>query len=83
MPAPKRANDLNNMPCWKVRVCMRGGTILHLLSKVEPVVTHANGEVKDVVMECITETEHGDTVGFIDWREVGAITWRIAPLATA
>lgn len=77
--APKRAKDLNTMPCWKVRVCMRGGAILHLLSRSEPQVMYANGELKDVVMECISETEYGDTVGFIDGREVAAIAWRFAP----
>jgi len=82
MPAPKRANDLNTLPCWKVRIYVRGCGIIHLLCETEPKVIVENGVLQDVQMKCISNTEHGDTVGFIDWREVTAATWRFAPLAT-
>ncbi len=83
MSAPKRANDINCPPCFKVRVVMRGGGLIHLLSKTEPKVEmHSNGGIAGVAMELILDTEHGDTPGFIDWRECSAITWRFAPLAT-
>jgi hypothetical protein len=83
MSEPKRANDLNNMPCWKVRICMRGGPLIHLLSKTEPVVLVQDGRIEMIVMDLITGTEHGDTLGFIDWSEIKAVSWRFAPLATA
>lgn len=74
----KTAKDMALVPCWKVRVCMRGGTVLHLVSKTEPSVISENNVVLSSSMDLITETSHGDTVGFIDWREVSAITWRFA-----
>jgi len=79
MSAPKRANDMNLGPCWKVRVYVRECGAIHLLSKVEPVVTRSNGEIKDVAMDIIAGTEYGDTIGYIDWNEVSSITWRFAP----
>jgi len=83
MANAKRANDLNSVPCWKVRLCIRGCAILHLLSKEEPVVQIENGKVMNVYMDLITDTEHGDILGFVDWQEVSAISWRFAPLASA
>lgn len=82
MSAPKRANDINVAPCWKVRVVMRGGGLLHLLSKDEPVVHCEDGVLVRADMELICGTEHGDTIGYINWREVGALSWRFAPLAS-
>ena len=83
MPNAKRANDINAVACWKVRICVRRCGIVHVLSRTEPEVTHVDDKITDVALNIITDTEHGDTVGFIDWSEVGAITWRFAPLATA
>lgn len=81
MTQPKRANDLNTVPCWKVRVCLKGGGMLHFLAKTEPVVVRDGAALMDVRMDCITDTEHGDALGFIDWTSVSAVTWRYAPLA--
>jgi hypothetical protein len=81
MPKPKRANDTNLSAHWKVRIWMRGAGILHVLSKIEPRVSYVDGTILTVEIDYITDTEHGDTVGFIDWTEVGALTWRYAPLA--
>jgi len=36
MTKPKRADELNILPCWKVRIYMRGGNGIHVLSKTEP-----------------------------------------------
>ena len=55
---------------------MRRAGVLHVASRTEPAVEFANGAVQGVKMECITGTERGDTVGFIDWAEVAAVTWR-------
>jgi len=83
MTKPKRANNTNLPPHWKVRICLRHAAILHVLCETEPIVREENGVIQNVEIEYITGTEHGDTIGFIDWREVGAISWRFAPLATA
>lgn len=80
MSTPKRANDTNLPPHWKVRIWIKGSGILHVLSRIEPTVESENGVIRIVKMEYITGTEHGDTVGFIDWSEVAAVTWRFAPL---
>ena len=56
---------------------------MHVLSKIEPVVYYSEGIISSVEIDYITDTEHGDTVGFIDWKEVSALTWRYAPLADA
>jgi hypothetical protein len=83
MTSPKRANDMNVLPCWKVRICLRGGVIIHVLSKTEPMIEHANGEIIGAKLDYIHDTEHGDTIGFICWKDVAAVSWRNAPLATA
>lgn len=80
MSKPKRANDCNLCGHWKVRIYIKGCGLLHVLSKTEPIVKTAAHGVDSVDIEYITDTEHGDTVGYIDWREVGAVTWRYAPL---
>lgn len=83
MTAPKRANDSNLPPHWKIRLCMVGGGIIHVISISEPSVDQKDGRVFGVNMDPITGTEHGDTIGFMDWTQVAACTWRFAPLATA
>tara|TARA_B100001105_G_scaffold236652_1_gene212595 strand:+ start:2835 stop:3005 length:171 start_codon:yes stop_codon:yes gene_type:complete len=55
--------------------------MLHFLAKTEPVVVRDGAALMDVRMDCITDTEHGDALGFIDWTSVSAVTWRYAPLA--
>jgi hypothetical protein len=73
---PKNAVDMG-VEAFKVRVVV-GGATLHLLSAIEPVVNVSNAAVVDVRWMLIDGTEHGDTVGFIRWSEVTAITWRWA-----
>jgi hypothetical protein len=75
------ANDTNLPPYWKVRIWIKGSGTLHVLSRTEPIVESENEAIRSVKLDYISGTEHGDTVGFIDWREVGAITWRFAPPA--
>lgn len=61
---------------WRVRVCLPG-SIIHLTSSIEPVVETFNGRVHTVHMELVTDApDAGDTVGFIDWPSVLAVTWR-------
>lgn len=66
--------------CWKVRVCVKGCGFVHLLSFIEPtIILHPEHDTIDEVRaEWVDGTEHGDTLGFIDWREVTAVTWRAA-----
>lgn len=67
-------------PCWRVRVVMKGGGLLHFLSRTEPRVISLRGDIEDVVADFVEGSAHGDTLGFIDWREVGAVAWRAVPL---
>jgi hypothetical protein len=63
-------------PAWRVRVCLPG-SILHLTSLTEPAVHMHNGRIGDVSMKLVTSgPDSGDTVGFIDWSAVVALTWR-------
>jgi hypothetical protein len=63
-------------PSWKVRIWLRGAGVIHVLSCTKPVVESRNGIVLDVQLSIIEDTEHGDSIDFIDWREVSAITYR-------
>jgi hypothetical protein len=63
---------------YRVRVSL-GGALLHVLSATEPVLMRSvTGDVADVAWTPIEGTDHGDTVGYIRWSEVTAITWRKA-----
>lgn len=76
MTLPKMATEIG-FDCWKVRVVVSGAR-LHVLSRTEPRV-HSNGDsITGVDWEPVEATEHGDSVGFIRWRDVSAITWRRA-----
>jgi len=67
-----------NLPaCWKVRVYMRGGGVIHLVAKTEPAKTeNDDGQIVHVEADWIKNTNHGDTIAFIDWTEASALTWR-------
>lgn len=80
MPRARRANETNLPPHWKVRISVRKCGLLHTISSTEPVVYVRDGEIYDVDLSEIEGTEYGDTIGFIDWSEVSAVTWRYAPL---
>jgi hypothetical protein len=65
-------------PLWRVRVCLPG-SIVHLTSLTEPDVHMFNGRIHSVTRELVTDTPgSGDTIGFIDWPAVIALTWRPA-----
>jgi hypothetical protein len=74
---PKTEIESGIGPHWKVRVVFQGA-LLHLVSRTEPVVRTTGGKVTDVAMSPIEGTEHGDTLGFVDWSAVVAVTWRRA-----
>jgi hypothetical protein len=73
----KAAKTENTGPAvWRVRVCLPG-SIIHLTSLTEPAVHMRDGRISDVSMELVTSApESGDTIGFIDWPVVVALTWR-------
>ena len=70
----KEAN--NGEPCWKVRIYIRRCGMMHLLTRTEPSIRHENGVIKPVCFDLIQGTEEGDNLGYLDWSEVGAISWR-------
>jgi hypothetical protein len=59
------------------------GSIVHVLSLTKPSVRIEAGKVLGVDLEPIENTEHGDTIGFLDWPATLAVTWRFAPIETA
>ncbi len=76
-----RASEHGLEPHWKVRVVLPGA-ILHLAARTEPVVSSNpldGGALSDVDADWITDPDYGDTLGFIDWTKVAAITWRYSP----
>jgi hypothetical protein len=77
MTKPKTVDECGIGPFWKVRVCLHGA-ILHLASRTEPVLRMSDGRPAAVELDPIVDTEHGDTIGFIDWPVVTAVTWRKA-----
>lgn len=54
---------------------MRGAGVVYILSKTEPIVTKgSSGDISELKIDPITGTEHGDTIGFIDLREICGVT---------
>lgn len=77
MAKPKSASDCGMSEFWKVRITLPG-SIIHAATREEPIVHCANGRVSHVTMDLIEGTNHGDSIGFIDWPAVLAVTWRKA-----
>jgi len=75
MTKSKKTDPLPS-PCWRVRLFMRGGGVIHLLSHIEPEVEHSCGQIVHIIFDPINSSEHSDTIGFIDWKEVAAVSWR-------
>lgn len=71
----------NNLPThWKLRIYVRGTGIIHACSLTEPVVTkEITGQISDVTFTPLDSPEHSDRIGFIDWKDVAAISWRLEP----
>lgn len=63
--------------CYKVRIFIGGGTIF-VISETEPKVQIDKGSIRGLEWKPIFGSEHGDTLGFIRWEEVSAISWRKA-----
>lgn len=69
------ANERGMVEHYKVRVALQG-SIIHLASRTQPKLLHDTGRLVDVAADWIDNPEYGDTVGFIHWPSVVAITWR-------
>lgn len=67
------ASELGLEPHYKVRVVLPGA-LLHLASKHAPKKTPDGWHA-----DWIDDHRYGDTIGFIDWNQVAAITWRWSP----
>lgn len=60
---------------WKVRIHTHAG-IVHVVSGTEPRVKLEGGRISTVEIDYVTGHDGGDTIGFIDWCQVSAITWK-------
>jgi hypothetical protein len=75
MTKPKQASESGLSPHYKVRVVLPGA-LLHVASWTEPEI---RPDVQTAVRaDWIADPAYGDTIGFIDWTKVLAITWRYA-----
>lgn len=77
MPKPISASERGLPAFWKIRLTIPG-SLIHLASRTEPVLRFENGRPVGMDANLIEGTDQGDTVGFIDWAAVAAVTWRIA-----
>jgi len=60
---------------WKVRVVFPGA-IVHLASSTKPEVEHLDDGGRYVWADWLDDPECGDSVGWIDWSQAIAVTWR-------
>jgi hypothetical protein len=67
------ASEQGLEPHYKVRVVLPGA-LLHLASKGEPAKTTDGWQA-----DWIEDHRYGDTLGFIDWSSVSAVTRRWSP----
>lgn len=66
----------NGEPYWKVRIYIRRCGIMHLITKTEPRIKIQNGCISPLCFDIVEKTQHGDSLAYLDWSEVGAISWR-------
>lgn len=70
-------------PHYKIRLIFRGGAMIHLASSTTPLWVGRQfivGEgMTNMGLEWDPIEELGDTVGYIDWDEVAAVSWRWHP----
>lgn len=77
MTKPIKASEHGLEPHYKVRVVI-DGALLHLASRDEPHEDHDpyDGGAAFWAADWIADPRYGDTIGFINWSQVAAITWR-------
>lgn len=77
-PEPVEVEQKQHTPQrFKVRIVLNGA-LLHVLSTTEPTVHEVAGRIVTVDLTPVEGTAHGDTIGFIRWSDVSAISWRLA-----
>jgi hypothetical protein len=80
MTKPREATARGLKPHYKVRVALPG-SVLHLASWSEPRfrpklnVPYIEAEIQ---ADWILDPDYGDTIGYVDWDQVIAVTWRLA-----
>lgn len=76
MPKPLTAKDMG-IDGYKIRLVVPNA-VIHLLSSSEPEVhlDPQTGLVQALHYNAVVNSKHGDTLGFIRWSEVTAISWR-------
>lgn len=62
---------------WKVRIVMRSAGVLHFASSSEPqLVEDSYDGTRSARWDPIGHPAYGDTLGFINWHDVAAVSWR-------
>lgn len=76
MTTPLKATKLGLTSHFEVRLVLVGA-IVHLASRTEPVpMLDDAGRLVGVTTDTITDPAYGDTLGYIDWSAVTAVSWR-------
>jgi hypothetical protein len=77
MAKPIKASEVGLESHYKVRIVMHGA-ILHAASWSKPkVILDSDEHVRIVRADWVdNDPAYGDTIGYIDWPEVRAVTWR-------
>ncbi|HEY8865019.1 MAG TPA: hypothetical protein VIO37_12775 [Candidatus Dormibacteraeota bacterium] len=72
--------QLSDPTLVKVRVIFAGGAILHLVARDEPEVVRVKSHIDFVKADWVggADVDAGDTLGYVDWAQVVAVTWRRA-----
>jgi len=67
-------------PHWKIRVVLPGA-LLHLASRTEPdvIVDDYVNKIEFVDGDWIADHAYGDTIGYLNWTQAIAVTWRYSP----
>jgi hypothetical protein len=77
MAKPIKASEVGLESHYKVRIVMHGA-ILYVASRSKPkVILDGNEHIRGVRADWVgDDPAYGDTIGYIDWPEVRAVTWR-------
>lgn len=69
-------NNTKQEQHWKVRISLRNCGMLHIACSKEPVVTVIDGQITSVQLATLDDPTITDRIGFIQWQDVCAISWR-------
>lgn len=74
MPRRRRASEDGLDSHFKVRLVV-SGALIHLASRDEPHWVDGDGG-RQLEADWITDPEYGDTLLFVEWSAVTAVSWR-------